>query len=76
MALEESEIRALIDKVDAEIQALLTGDGAGLVNYSVGDRRVEKSSRLGELRALRRQLLDQLARLGAQEVSLFDDPAL
>lgn len=76
MALEASELRTLLTEVDAEIAALLVGDGSGLINYAAGDRKVDKTTRLRELRRLRRELVRQLASIGAEESSLFDDPAL
>ena len=76
MAQTEAEIKSMLSKVDAEIEALLTGDGSGLVNYTAGGRRVDKTSRLAELRAARKELLAQLAGLPSEEASLFDDPAL
>lgn len=76
MALTETEIKTLIGKVDDEINALLAGDGSGLVNYKVGDRSVNKTARLKELRATRKDLIRQLEALPSEERTVFDDPAL
>lgn len=76
MALTETEIKSLLAKIDDEIEALLAGDGSGLVNYKVGDRSVDKTSRLRELRSMRQDLRRQLEQLPSEERSVFDDPAL
>jgi len=75
MASSEADIQALIDKIDAEIEAILTGDGSALLNYSVGDERYDKTSRLRELQELRKMYVKRLEALPSEELTYFDDPS-
>jgi len=75
MASSEADIQALIDKIDAEIEAILTGDGSGLVDYQVGDERYGKSLRLYRLQELRKMYVKRLEALPSEELTYFDDPS-
>lgn len=76
MATTEAELTTLIDKIDTELDSLLTGDGSGTLNYKKEGLTYDKTSRIRELRAWRKDLVDERARLPVEETTVFDDPAL
>jgi len=79
-ALTEAEINAKIANIVAELDAIIVGDGSGadsnMINYRSGDRQFNKTDRIRELRELLEYWRGELAKLPAEEVTLYDDPAL
>ena len=69
----ESDIRARLDIIDAQIE-LLISDWEKLVDYSVGDRTVNKSQALQLLQSEGNQLLERLALIPVEEINIYDDP--
>jgi len=71
----ESEIRARLDEIDAQISELLSA-WENLVDYAIGGKTMNKTAALEALRRERNDLLKRLAALPAEEEVLFDDPDL
>lgn len=69
----ENEIRSRLDTIDSQIEILIS-DWEKLINYSVGDRTVNKSQALQLLQSERKELIDRLASLPAEEINIYDDP--
>ena len=69
----EIDIRSRLNVIDAQIEILIS-DWEKLVDYSVGDRTINKSKALELLQYERNQLIERLASMPVEEINVFDDP--
>jgi hypothetical protein len=69
-----AQLLGLIEKIDLAIYNLInTGKDAG-INYTVGDRSVDRDGYLQWLLSARKTYVLQLASLPAWEATVYDDP--
>lgn len=70
------QIQADLKAVNDEILTIVQASGAGSFDYSVGPIRVDKSKHLRELRALKKDLTEELQNYPTWEETVLDHPAL
>jgi len=74
MATTEAELLELLDAIDAQILAAAAGGAGKMMSYRKGEIAVSKGEYIGNLMKLRESYVRQLARLPAEETTLYDDP--
>jgi len=76
MARTEDDIQTELDAVQSAISALVADADGKLINYEAGGRKFDKTARLRELRALAKDLREELESLPCEEETVFEDPAI
>ena len=76
MARTEADIQTELDAVMTAISALVADPDGKLIDYTSGGRTFGKSARLRELRALAKDLREELGSLPCEEETIFEDPVI
>jgi len=74
MATTEAELLELLDAIDAQILAAAAGGAGSMMSYKKGEISVSKGEHISNLQKLRESYVRQLARLPAEETTVYDDP--